>query len=160
MLTLFLLGVGQHFECGVFEIKDSTQVEGYDTRPRFIKLQPDLVSKLFGVREKHSPLGPQYQQTGKGFIFGMFVRAGPKHVRTRLSPENMQPWIRNLVSKGHDGRNDRYDDSLQRPNQHDTRKGGQRPDELGAADLQNLEKLRGLDQAHRVDNDDGCQSRL
>jgi hypothetical protein len=69
MLTLFLFGFGQHFKRGVFEIKYGAQLESHDLGLRFIKLQPNLVPKLLGVREKDSPLGSEDQQTAEDFVF-------------------------------------------------------------------------------------------
>src|SRR5215468_8357562 len=101
MLPLFLLGLSQHLERGVLEIEYSTQIEGNDPGPRFLKFQPNLVPKLFGIREEDSSFGSEYQQTREGFVFGMFFGTGPEHVGARLASEYVQPRISNLVSKSY-----------------------------------------------------------
>src|SRR5215469_1634743 len=101
MLALFLLGFSQHLERGVLEIEYSTQIKGNSPRPCFFKLQPNLVPKLFGIREEDSSFRPEYQQTREGFVFGMFFGVRPEHVGARLASEYVQPRVRNLVSKGY-----------------------------------------------------------
>ena len=100
------------------------------------------------------------QQAGKGLVLGMLVAARPEHVGARLAPEHVHRRVGHLVGEGDQRHDDRDEDALQGAEQHDARQRDQRPDELRAPHDEDRAELRRLDQAERVDDDDGAERRM
>jgi len=102
---VFPFGFNQHLQCRVLEIKNGTQIESYDPGLCFLNSLPDLVRKLFGIREENSSFRPYDQQTWQGFVLGMFFGVGAEDICAWFACKHVQPRVRDLID-GSEGESD------------------------------------------------------
>ena len=140
-LALALLRFREHLERGVLEVEHIAQVEHDNLRLRGADERTDALRDPLGIEKEQPAAQAQQQQAGERLVLRMLARARAEDFRTGLAAEHVHRRISRLLSERDDRDDDRYEDALERAEQHDAAHCGQRPHELGAADAQHVAEI-------------------